>query len=94
MLDRNTLASSPIQKKKNVAQESVTEFVVDRSCSGTVDFPFQKSRSDKKNMLQKRLDFGAIQQSSEPRRTPGRILVHSTNTSTKYATQIQYLYYK
>jgi hypothetical protein len=40
MLDRNTLTSSPIQKKKNVAQGSVNESGVDRSYSGTGDFPF------------------------------------------------------
>ena len=48
MLDRNTLTSSPNRKKKNVAQGSVTEFGMERSCSGTDDFPFQKSNSDKR----------------------------------------------
>jgi hypothetical protein len=65
MLDKNTLTSSPIQKKKNVAQGSVTEYGVDRSCSGTGNFPFQKLSSDKKKMVQKKLDFGAVQQASQ-----------------------------
>jgi len=38
ILDINTLTSSPIQKKKNVAQGSVTESGVNRSCSGTGPF--------------------------------------------------------
>jgi hypothetical protein len=65
MLDRNTLTSSPIQKKKNVAQGSVTESEANRSCSGTSDFPFQKQSLDKKKMVQKKLDFSAVQHSSQ-----------------------------
>jgi len=42
MLDRNTLTSSPIQKKINVAQGRVTESEAKRTCSGIGDFPFQK----------------------------------------------------
>ena len=48
MLDKNTLTSSPIQKKKSVAQGSVTESGANRRCSGTGDFPFQKQSSNKK----------------------------------------------
>ena len=50
MLDRNTLTSSPIHKKKNVAQGRVTESGVERSCSGTDDFLFQKPSSDKRKL--------------------------------------------
>jgi hypothetical protein len=65
MLNKNTLTSSPIQKKKNVAQHSVTESGANRSCSGTYDFLFQKQSSDKKKMVQKKLDFSAVQQASQ-----------------------------
>jgi len=65
MLDRNTLTSSPIHKKKNVVQGSVTESEVNRSCSGTGDFPSQKQSSDKKKMVQKKLDFSSVQQASQ-----------------------------
>ncbi len=65
MLDINNLTSSPIHKKKNVAQGSVTKSGVDRSCSGTGDFPFQKPSSDKKNLVHTFLDFGAVHQASQ-----------------------------
>jgi hypothetical protein len=65
MLDRNTLTSSPIQNKKVVAQGSATESGVERSCSGTYNFPFQKPRSDNRKCVQKKLDFGAVHQTSQ-----------------------------
>ena len=65
MLDKNTLTSSPIQKKKNVAQGSVTEYEANRSYSGTDNFPSLKQSSDKKKMVQKKLDFSSVQQASQ-----------------------------
>ena len=49
MLDRNTLTSSSIQKKKNLARAS--ESGVERGSSGTDDFPLQKPSSDKRNLV-------------------------------------------
>jgi hypothetical protein len=63
MLDRNTLTSSPIHKTNDVAQGSVTESGVGRSCSGTDDFSFKKPRSNKRKLVQKKMDYGAVQAS-------------------------------
>jgi hypothetical protein len=54
MLDRQILTSSPIHKKNNVAQRSITESGVERSCSGTDDFSFKKQGSDKKHLFGKK----------------------------------------
>jgi hypothetical protein len=87
MLDRNTLTSSPIHKKKNLARGSVTEPGVDRSCSETGDFPFQKPSSDKKKLVQKKKDFGAVQQASQdvpPVETSSIPQTHVRNLQHKY----------
>ena len=65
MLDRNNVTSSPIHKKNNLAQASVFESGVKRSSCGTDDFPFQKPSSDKRNLVHKKLDFGAVHQASQ-----------------------------
>ena len=87
MLDKNTLTSSPIHKKKNVAQGSVTKSGVDRSCSGTGDFPFQKPSSDKKKLVQKKIDFGAVHLASQavpPVETSSIPQTHVRNIQLKY----------
>jgi hypothetical protein len=86
MLDRNTLTSSPIQKKKNVAQGSVTESEANRSCSGTGDFPSLKQSSDKKKMIQKKLDFSSVQQASQD--------VHPVESASIPQTQVRNIHFK
>ena len=63
MLDRHILTSSPIHNKNNVAQGSITESRVERSCNGSDDIPFQIPSSNKRKLVQKKLDFGAVQAS-------------------------------
>jgi len=53
MMDRNALTSSPIHKKKNQAQASVSQSGVERSSSRTDDFPLQKPNSYKRKLVQK-----------------------------------------
>jgi len=57
MIDRNDLTSSPIYKKKNQAQASVSESGVERSCYGTDNFSLQKPSPDKRKLVQKKFNL-------------------------------------
>ena len=54
MMDRNTLTSSPIHKKRHQAQASVSESRVGSSSNVSNNVPLQKPSSDIRKLVQKK----------------------------------------
>ena len=65
MMDRNLLTSSPINKRGQKAQASVSESGMEPRSNISDDVPLQKPTSDIRKLVQKKLDFCAVNQVSK-----------------------------